>query len=61
MSAADEQLIRDMVNRAVDRLNKGDATAIAAYGDQDPDYVGVDGALTKGRARIHALFAKLAK
>jgi hypothetical protein len=29
MSQTDEQVIRDMVNQAIDRLNRGDVTAIA--------------------------------
>ncbi len=61
MSATDEKVIHDMVSRAIDRLNKGDVTAIADYWDDDADYVSVDGTLTRGRAQIQALFSKLVK
>lgn len=61
MNQPDERIIRNMVNQAVDRLNKGDVTAIAEFWDEDADYVGVDGKLTKGRAQIQALFSGMAK
>jgi len=61
MSETDEQVIRDIVNQAINRLNRGDVTAIADYWDDDADYVGVNGTLTKGRVQIQALFSKLTK
>ncbi len=61
MSGKDEQVIHDMVKQAIDRLNKADVTAIADYWDDEADYVGVDGTLTRGRAQIEALFSRLLK
>ncbi len=61
MSGKDEQVIHDMVKQAIDRLNKADVTAIADYWEDDADYVGVDGTLTRGRAQIEALFSRLLK
>ena len=57
----DEQTIRDMVNGAISRLNSGDATAFDDFWDEQADYVGVDGRLTKGRAQIQSLFRDMAK
>ena len=61
MNESDRRVIQEMVNQAVNRLNKGDVTAIADYWNIDADYVGVDGKLIKGRAQIQALFSNLAK
>ena len=43
MNRTDKQVIRNIVNQALERLNKGDATAILDYRDDNADYVGVDG------------------
>jgi uncharacterized protein (TIGR02246 family) len=56
---ADELAIRDMVDQAVSRLNRGDVTAFDLYWDERAEYVGVDGWLVKGRANIQALFRKM--
>ena len=64
MSAAptseDDTLIRRMVNEALNRLNQGDTTALDDFWDENADYVGVDGTLTKGRTHIQALFRRAA-
>jgi hypothetical protein len=59
VSLPDEQIIRNMVNQAIERLNKGDTTAILGYWDDNADYVGVDGTLIKGKPQIQALFGRL--
>ena len=56
-----ERIIRSMVDQAVECLNKGDLTAFDDFWDEDADYVGVDGRLIKGRARIQAFFREMAK
>lgn len=57
----DERIILTMVDQAVTRLNRGDVTAFDDFWDEDADYVGVDGRLTKGRAQIQSLFREMAK
>lgn len=57
----DEQTIRDMVDEAISRLNRGDVTAFDDLWDERADYVGVDGRLTKGRSQIQKLFREMAK
>jgi uncharacterized protein (TIGR02246 family) len=57
----DERTIRNIVDQAIGRLNKGDVTAFEDFWDQHADYVGVDGKLTKGRMQIQALFREMAK
>lgn len=57
----DELTIRSMVDQAILRLNRGDVTAFEDFWDEDADYVGVDGRLTKGRAQIQSLFREMAK
>jgi len=39
----DERTIRNMVDQAISRLNKPDATAFDDLWDENADYVGVDG------------------
>jgi hypothetical protein len=51
----DEAIIREIINDALGRLNKGDFSAIADYWDENADYVGVDGTFVKGRYNIQAL------
>ena len=58
---ADERVIRDMVDQAIARLNKGDATAFGDYWDEDADYVSVGGALITGRKSIQEFFEKSVK
>jgi uncharacterized protein (TIGR02246 family) len=60
-SEEDERTIRAIVDRAVSRLNKGDVGAFDDFWDENADYVGVDGTLTKGRSQIEALFRQMAK
>jgi uncharacterized protein (TIGR02246 family) len=57
----DEQMIRCMVDQAILRLNRGDVTAFEDFWDEDADYVGVDGRLTKGRSQIQNLFREVGK
>jgi uncharacterized protein (TIGR02246 family) len=57
----DEMTIRNMVGQAVSRLNKGDVTVFEDFWDENADYVGVDGKLTKNRTQIQALFREMAK
>ena len=57
----DERTIRSMVDRAIIRLNRGDVTAFDDFWDEDADYVGVDGKLTKGRPQIQSLFRQMGK
>jgi len=57
----DERTIRGMVDQAIARLNKGDVSALDDFWDENADYVGVDGALIKGRAQMQALFRKMAE
>jgi uncharacterized protein (TIGR02246 family) len=52
----DEQVIRNMVDQAVARLNRGDLSAIDEYWDKGADYVGVDGTVLSGRQEIRAFF-----
>lgn len=54
----DETVIRKMVDQAIERLNKGDLTAVEEFWDEDADYVGVDGRLTKARPQIRAIFSQ---
>jgi uncharacterized protein (TIGR02246 family) len=56
----DERTIR-MVDQAITRLNRGDVGALADFWDEDADYVGVDGNLTKGRTQIENLFRQMGK
>jgi hypothetical protein len=57
----DERTIRNMVDQAVTRLNRGDVTGVADFWDEDADYVGVDGKLTRGRTKIENLFRHIGK
>ncbi len=57
----DERTIRGMVDQAVARLNKGDVSALDDFWDENADYVGVDGAMIKGRAQMGAFFRKMAE
>ena len=57
----DERTIRSMVEQTILRLNRGDVTAFDDFWDQDADYVGVDGRMTKGRTQIQELFRQMAK
>jgi len=57
----DERTIRNMVDQAITRLKRGDVSAVADFWDEDADYVGVDGKLTKGRAEIQSLFRRMGK
>ncbi len=57
----DERTIRGMVDQAIARLNRGDVSAFADFWDEDADYVGVDGKLTKGRSQIQTLFREMGK
>jgi len=50
----DEQIIRDMVQRAVDSWNAGDAAAFAAPFAEDADFVVVNGMHIQGREAITA-------
>lgn len=50
-----------MVDQAIVRLNRGDVTAFDDFGDEDADYIGVDGRLTKGRSEIQSPFRQLQK
>lgn len=61
VNPSDEQSIRNLVSQAINRLNGGDATAVSELWDEDADYVGVDGTLTRGRERIQALFSAMVK
>src|SRR5260370_33960358 len=56
---SEERLIGKMVAEAVSRFNNGDASVIRELGDQDADYVGVDGTLTTGRAAIEELLGRV--
>lgn len=56
----DERVIRNMVDQAVARLNRGDLTALDEFWDERADYVGVDGTILTGRAQIQAFFQRLA-
>lgn len=58
---ADERTLRAMVDQAISRLNRGDVTAFEDLWDDQADYVGVDGMLTKGRQEIQALFREMTK
>jgi ketosteroid isomerase-like protein len=53
----DETVIRNMVNQAIDRPNKGDVTTIADFWDEHADYVGADGELTEGKAQFRRSLA----
>ena len=57
----DERMIRGMVDQAVARLNEGDVSALHDFWDENADYVGVDGAMIKGRAQMEAFFRKMAE
>jgi hypothetical protein len=57
----DERTIRGVVNQAITRLNQGDVSAFTDFWDEDADYVGVDGKLTKGRSHIQNLFRQSRK
>lgn len=57
----DEQTIRDMVDEAISRLNRGDVAAFDDLWDERADYVGVDGRPTKGRSQIQKVFREMAK
>ena len=57
----DERMIRGMVDQAVARLNKGDVSALHDFWDENADYVGVDGAMIRGRAQMEAFFRKMAE
>ena len=57
----DERTIRSMVDQAITRLNGGDVSAFADFWDEDADYVGVDGKLTRGRMQIQSRFRQMAK
>jgi len=57
----DERTIRGAVNQAITRLNQGDVSAFSDFWDEDADYVGVDGKLTKGRSHIQNLFRQMGK
>lgn len=57
----DERTIRSMVDQAIVRLNGGDVTAFDDYWDEDADYVGVDGRLTKGRSEMQKRFREMSK
>lgn len=57
----EERVIRNMIDQAISRLNKGDVTAFEDFWDEQADYVGVDGRLTKGRSDIQALFRQMVK
>ena len=59
-TSRDETRIRSMVDQALNRLNQGDTTAFDEFWDEDADYVGVTGTLTKGRIQIQALFRQAA-
>ena len=59
-TSRDETRIRSMVDQALNRLNQGDTTAFDEFWDEDADYVGVTGTLTKGRTQIQALFRQAA-
>ena len=50
-----------MVDQAISRLNRGDVSVFADFWDEDADYVGVDGKLTKGRGQIQSLFLQMGK
>lgn len=56
----DERVIRNMVDQAVARLNRGDLTALDEFWDERADYVGVDGTILTGRVQIQAFFQRLA-
>ncbi|OLC44808.1 MAG: hypothetical protein AUH43_17805 [Acidobacteria bacterium 13_1_40CM_65_14] len=56
----DERAIRNMVDQAIGRLNRGDVTAFEDFWDEGADYVAVDGTLIRERAQIQAFFRKLA-
>ena len=57
----DERTLRNMVDQAISRLNRGDVTAFDDFWDDQADYVGVDGRLTKNKTEIQALFREMAK
>lgn len=57
----DERVIRSMVDQAIVRLNRGDVTAFDDFWDDDADYVGVDGRLTKGRSEMQNRFRQMSK
>jgi uncharacterized protein (TIGR02246 family) len=61
MNQADEQAIRHTVDQAIRRLNQGDVSVFDDFWDENADYVGVDGRLTKGRTQIQALFRQMLK
>jgi hypothetical protein len=50
-----------MVDQAITRLNRGDVSAFADFWDENADYVGVDGKLTRGRSQIQGLFRQMGK
>ena len=50
-----------MVDEAIIRLNRGDVTAFDDFWDENADYVGVDGRLTKGRSEIQNRLRQMAK
>jgi uncharacterized protein (TIGR02246 family) len=56
----DEGVIRNMVDQALSRLNRGDLAALDEFWDEGADYVGVDGTMITGRAQIRAFFQRLA-
>src|SRR5207248_2322221 len=52
----DERVIRNMVDHALSRLNRGDLAALDEFWDESADYVGVDGTMIRGRAQIRGFF-----
>ena len=57
----DERAIRNIVDQAISRLDKGDITAVQDFWEEHADYVDVDGKLFKGRMQIQALFREMAE
>ena len=57
----DERAIRNVVDQAISRLNRGDVTAFEDFWDEHADYAVVDGRLTKGRMQIQALFREMTR
>lgn len=49
------------MDQAIVRLNRGGVTAFDDYWDEDADYVGVDGRLTKGRSEMQKRFREMSK
>ena len=50
-----------MVDEAIVRLNRGDVSVLDDFWDENADYVGVDGRLTKGRSEIQNRFRQMPK